>query len=236
MNADSGPLLEVQALAKSYFHLGREVPVLKGVDVTLASGEMLAVVGKSGVGKSTFLHVAGTLDRPSSGKVLYEGSDVFERPDDELARFRNRHLGFVFQFHHLLPEFNALENVMMPALLGRMALPEATRRATTLLDQVGLSHRLTHRPGELSGGEQQRVAIARALVMQPRILFADEPTGNLDERTSEDVHELLFRLNRELGIGLVIVTHSFALARRIGRCLHMRDGRMEPGIEESPAP
>jgi lipoprotein-releasing system ATP-binding protein len=232
MNADARPLLLVQGLTKSYFHLGREVPVLKGVDVALAAGEMLAVVGKSGVGKSTFLHVAGTLDRPSSGNVLYDGIDVFDRPDDELARFRNRHLGFVFQFHHLLPEFNALENVMMPALLGRMGLSEATDRARRLLDQVGLSHRLTHRPGELSGGEQQRVAIARSLVMQPRILFADEPTGNLDERTSEDVHELLFRLNREMGIALVIVTHSFYLARRIGRCLHMRDGRMEEGAAE----
>ncbi|MBM4352560.1 MAG: ABC transporter ATP-binding protein [Deltaproteobacteria bacterium] len=227
MNADRTPLLVVEGLTKSYYHLGREVPVLKGVDVTLAPGEMLAVVGKSGVGKSTFLHVAGTLDRPTAGHVLYDGTDVFERPDDELARFRNRHLGFVFQFHHLLPEFNALENVMMPALLGRLGLSEAERRAGLLLEQVGLSHRLTHRPGELSGGEQQRVAIARALVMQPRILFADEPTGNLDERTSEDVHELLFRLNRELSIALVIVTHNFTLAGRMGRCLMMRDGRME---------
>lgn len=227
MNASDEPLLVVQGLTKSYYHLGREVPVLKGVDVTLAAGEMLAVVGKSGVGKSTFLHVAGTLDRPTSGHVLYDGTDVFERPDDELARFRNRQLGFVFQFHHLLPEFSALENVTMPALLGHVGLSEATQRAQTLLEQVGLSHRLTHRPGELSGGEQQRVAIARALVMRPRVLFADEPTGNLDEKTSEDVHELLFRLNREMGIALVIVTHNFTLARRMGRCLLMRDGRME---------
>jgi lipoprotein-releasing system ATP-binding protein len=233
MSDSSAPLLQVVGLTKSYYHLGREVEVLKGVDLSIGRGEMLSIVGKSGIGKSTFLHVAGTLDKPTSGTVLYLGKDVFAQPERTLARFRNQSLGFVFQFHHLLPEFSALENVMIPALVARRPLSEARERGLHLLEQVGMTHRLTHRPGELSGGEQQRVAIARALVMNPRLIFADEPTGNLDERTSEGVHELLFRLNEEFGLGFVIVTHSFNLARRIDRPYLMREGRLMP-LDEVP--
>lgn len=228
MSDKPGPVLKVEGLRKSYYHLGREVEVLRGVKLEVQSGEMVAIVGKSGVGKSTFLHVAGTLDRPSSGRVEYWGNDVFSLGEADLATFRNRNLGFIFQFHHLLPEFTALENVMIPALIARRPLPEARARALALLDEVGLTHRLTHRPGELSGGEQQRVAIARALVMHPRIVFADEPTGNLDERTSEGVHELLFRLNKEHSLTFVVVTHNFNLARQMQRRLLMRDGVVVP--------
>lgn len=232
MSDSNTPLCQVIGLTKSYYHLGREVEVLKGVDLSIGRGEMLSIVGKSGIGKSTFLHVAGTLDRPTSGTVLYLGQDVFALPERELASFRNESLGFVFQFHHLLPEFSALENVMIPALVARRPLGEAKERALHLLEQVGMTHRLTHRPGELSGGEQQRVAIARALVMNPRLIFADEPTGNLDERTSDGVHELLFRLNEELGLAFVIVTHSFNLARRVNRHYLMREGRLSESTQD----
>lgn len=230
--SDNTPVLKITDLHKSYYHLGREVPVLRGAKLTIAAGDMVAIVGKSGVGKSTFLHVAGTLDKPTSGTVHYWGKNVFELPDRQLARFRNENLGFVFQFHHLLPEFTALENVMIPALVGRLELGEARKRALALLERVALTHRLTHRPGELSGGEQQRVAIARALIMNPRLIFADEPTGNLDEKTSEEVHELLFELNRDLDIAFVVVTHNFALAQRMRRQLHMRGGRMDSDGDE----
>ena len=217
-------ILSVAALNKSFYHLGREVSVLNGVNLEVRAGDMVSVVGKSGVGKSTFLHVAGTLDRPTSGTVNYWGRNVFLLPDSELANFRNRHIGFVFQFHHLLPELNAHENVMIPALVANLGRKEAGERAAGLLEQVGLSHRLTHRPGELSGGEQQRVAIARALVMNPSIVFADEPTGNLDERTSDDVHELVLQLNERLGLAFVLVTHNFNLAKRMSRHFLMRHG------------
>ncbi|MBP7291400.1 MAG: ABC transporter ATP-binding protein, partial [Nannocystaceae bacterium] len=171
------------------FVIGAQViEVLKDVDLTLGVGEMVTIIGASGAGKSTLLHCLGTLDLPSSGKILFDGVDIVELPPPELARFRNRTIGFVFQFHHLLPEFSALENVMMPALVARMPVREARSRAEHMLESVRMSHRLAHRPGELSGGEQQRVAIARALVMQPKLLLADEPTGNLDTRTSEEVH------------------------------------------------
>jgi lipoprotein-releasing system ATP-binding protein len=202
--------------------------VLRGASLCVQEGEMLSIVGKSGVGKSTFLHVAGTLDPPSQGRVQYWGKEVFDLPEAELARFRNRNIGFIFQFHHLLPEFNALENVMMPALVGKLPFAEARDRALGLLEQVELIPRLTHRPGELSGGEQQRVAIARALVMRPHIVFADEPTGNLDEKTSEAVHELLLRLNRELGVALVVVTHNLALAGRMKNHYLLTDGAIQP--------
>ncbi len=217
-------ILTVAGLSKSFYHLGREVAVLNEVNLEVRAGDMVSVVGKSGVGKSTFLHVAGTLDRPTSGTVEYWGKDVFLMPDSELANFRNRHIGFVFQFHHLLPELNALENVMIPALVAGRGRKEAGERAEGLLEQVALSHRLTHRPGELSGGEQQRVAIARALVMNPSIIFADEPTGNLDERTSDDVHELVLKLNEQLGLAFVLVTHNFNLAKRMNRHFLMRHG------------
>lgn len=221
-------ILEVTGLRKSYFHLGQEVHVLTNVDFRLGEGDLVSIVGKSGVGKSTFLHVAGALDRPTSGRVFYGGTDVFGMSDEELATFRNRNIGFVFQFHHLLPEFSALENVMMPALIARKNRKEASERAAWLLEQVGLTHRLTHRPSELSGGEQQRVAVARALMMSPRVVFADEPTGNLDDHTSAEINELLLSLNRDQGLALVVVTHSHDLASTMGRQFHMTEGRLVP--------
>ncbi len=224
------PILEVTGLCKSYFHLGQEVPVLQNVDFALMPGDLVSIVGKSGVGKSTFLHVAGALDRPTQGKVFYEGVEVFSLSDDELAVFRNRNIGFVFQFHHLLPEFSALENVMMPALIARKSRAEARDQAAALLEQVKLSHRLTHRPSELSGGEQQRVAVARALMMNPRVVFADEPTGNLDDHTSAEINELLLSLNRDKGLALVVVTHSHELAATMGRRFNMTDGRLVPNF------
>ncbi|MDD3293947.1 MAG: ABC transporter ATP-binding protein, partial [Geobacteraceae bacterium] len=187
----------------------------------------IALVGASGAGKSTLLHVIGTLDRPTSGEVLFRGNDVFAMGNGELASFRNRSIGFVFQFHHLLPEFTALENVMMPALIGGVAKEEALDSAASLLNDVGLSHRLTHKPGELSGGEQQRVAIARALVMSPALLMADEPTGNLDRNTSEEVHDLLSGIQERTGLTLIIVTHNERLADRMGKTIRLVDGRIQ---------
>jgi len=213
--------IEVERLEKSYYLGGAGIPVLRGVDLVLAPGDFASVTGSSGVGKSTFLHVLGTLDTPTAGRVLFDGQDVFRLSPKEIADFRNRHVGFVFQFHHLLPEFTALENVMLPALVARRAKADAMRRATVLLDEVGLAHRMAHRPGELSGGEQQRVALARALVNEPSVLLADEPTGNLDETTGEGIHEILTRLNRERGITVLVVTHNPRLALRMPRRLRM---------------
>ncbi len=228
MNDSMRPIIEVKNLKKSYFHLGTEVAVLNNVDFTLLPADLVSIVGKSGVGKSTFLHVAGALDRPTSGQVIFGGRDVFELSDDELARFRNRNIGFVFQFHHLLPEFSALENVMMPALIARQSRKDSTKRAQELLDRVGLAHRTTHRPSELSGGEQQRVAIARALMMKPKVVFADEPTGNLDDATSAEINTLLRQLNDDDGLALIIVTHSLELASTMGRQFQMTDGKLIP--------
>lgn len=191
-------------------------------------GEMLAVVGASGVGKSTLLHIIGGLERPSEGKVLYGDLDVYSLTNDGIARFRNERVGFVFQFHHLLPEFTALENVMMPALIRRVDREEAVKAATVLLDEVGLGRRLHHRPGELSGGEQQRVAVARALVVNPDVVLADEPTGNLDSHTGENIHDLLKDINRKKGVTFVIVTHNDKLAVRADRVLRMTDGTLTP--------
>ena len=188
---------------------------------------MLSIVGASGAGKSTLLHILGTLDLPTSGRISYEGVDITNFQSSRLADFRNRAIGFVFQFHHLLPEFNALENVMMPGLIRGIARSEMHSRAARLLGEVGLSHRLSHRPGELSGGEQQRVALARALVMEPKLVLADEPTGNLDSKTSEAMHELFFELNRMRGVSFLIVTHSTTLAALMPRVVHMRDGMIE---------
>jgi lipoprotein-releasing system ATP-binding protein len=226
------PLLQVTGLSKRFVHLGKEIKVLDSLDITVERGEMLAIVGASGVGKSTFLQVVGTLDFPTSGKVHYNGRDIFALPAAQIARFRNASIGFVFQFHHLLPEFTALENTMMPGLIQRVPRPEAEARAREILDEVGLSDRLTHKPGELSGGEQQRVALARALVLEPALILADEPTGNLDPATGEGIHELFFRLNRERGVTVVMVTHNQALAERMSRRYVMEAGRvrkLEPG-------
>jgi len=220
----SAPLIEARGLVKHYRAGGHVVEVLRGLDLTLSAGQTMAVIGASGVGKSTLLHSLGALDTPTAGQVLFEGQDVYAQPEESLAAFRNRAIGFVFQFHHLLPELDALENVMLPALIGRRPRPEAAEAAAALLGQVGLGERLTHKIGQLSGGEQQRVAVARALIMNPRLLLADEPTGNLDARTGEDVHELLLRLNRDRGLAMVVVTHNLALARRLERCVTLEDG------------
>jgi lipoprotein-releasing system ATP-binding protein len=200
--------------------------VLNGIDLDIQKGEMLAIVGASGVGKSTFLHILGGLDRPTSGRVLFGDADVFSLDANRLARFRNERVGFVFQFHHLLPEFSALENVMMPALIRRTGRSEAAEAASGMLKEVGLGGRLHHRPGELSGGEQQRVAVARALVLKPDVVLADEPTGNLDMHTGEAVHDLLLSINKQKGTTFVIVTHNDKLAVRAHRVLRMTEGRL----------
>ena len=200
--------------------------VLDGIDLEIRKGEMLAIVGASGVGKSTFLHIIGGLDHPTSGTVRYQGTDIFGMDNERIARFRNEHVGFVFQFHHLLPEFSAMENVMLPALIRGTDHHEASRAATVVLTDVGLAGRVHHRPGELSGGEQQRVAVARALMLGPDIVLADEPTGNLDAHTGEAVHEMVQQINREKGITFIIVTHNDKLAVRADRVLRMTEGRL----------
>lgn len=219
-----GARIEVRALSKIYVHGGNALPVLQGVDLSLAPGERVAVVGASGVGKTTLLQILGTLDVPTSGSITFDGEELTTMNPARLAEFRNRHIGFVFQFHHLLPEFNSLENVMMPVLIQGSPAPKARLRARDILGRVGLSHRLTHRPGELSGGEQQRVALARAMVLQPALLLADEPTGNLDRATGEAIHELFLDLNRERGSTLLVVTHNSDLAAMMPRRLRMVDG------------
>lgn len=221
------PLVVAEGVRKTFLHEGNEVEVLKGVDLRIGAGEMVSVVGRSGAGKSTLLHLLGTLDLPTSGAITYLGQDVTRLDAAGLAAFRNETLGFVFQFHHLLPEFDALENVMMPGLVRGLRRRALRDRAKSLLDEVGLGHRLAHRPGELSGGEQQRVALARALVMEPRLVLADEPTGNLDTATSEAIHRLFFELNARRGTTFLIVTHNLDLAGRMPRVVRMRDGRVE---------
>ena len=215
----------MQKLFKSYGNGTKRVEVLKGVDLTFSQGEKAAIVGASGVGKTTLLHVLGTLDRPTSGKVLYEGKDIYTLNAKSLALFRNREIGFVFQFHHLLPEFNALENTMMPCLIQGIPKEESVSRAEAILTLVGLKERLSHKPGELSGGEQQRVAVARALVLEPKVLLADEPTGNLDTKTGESVFDLLQELNQIRGVTLVVVTHNLRLAEKLSRQIQLVDGK-----------
>ncbi len=218
------PLVEVNGLGRVFFHRDKELVVLRDVDLRVESGEMIAVVGESGVGKSTLLQILGTLDRPTSGTVRYGATDVFKLQDTELAAFRNRMIGFVFQFHHLLPEFTALENTILPALIARTPRNEALARGVEILAEIGLEQRMAHRPGELSGGEQQRVALARSLMMRPRLVLADEPTGNLDERTSEEIHDIIVDLNRNTGTTFMIVTHNRSLAARMQRTLLLFDG------------
>ena len=217
--------IELRGLIKTFRHNGNQVEVLAGVDLDIRQGETLAVVGASGVGKSTLLHILGTLERPSAGKVQWDGADVFALDDRSLAAFRNRKVGFVFQFHHLLAEFNALENVMMPALIARLPQPVAREQAEAILVRVGLKERLTHRVSTLSGGEQQRVAVARALVLEPEVLLADEPTGNLDPKSGARVQELILELNRERGLTSVIVTHNLEMARILDRRITLLDGK-----------
>ncbi len=222
-------LIETNNLKKSFRTEAGELQVLKGIDLSVNSGEMVAIVGASGVGKSTLLHILGALDTPSYGKVFYQGLDIFSFDKNSLASFRNKTIGFVFQFHHLLPEFTAIENVMMPGLIHRskvagISVQEIRKKAESLLKEMGLSDRINHRPGELSGGEQQRVAVARALILEPPVVLADEPTGNLDTKTGEELFDIFIKLNQEKKITFVIVTHNEALSRRCHRVLKMVDG------------
>jgi lipoprotein-releasing system ATP-binding protein len=224
-------LLSVSNLYKSFVEGGEEIQVLRGVNLQLAAGERLAIIGESGVGKSTLLHILGTLDRPTAGEILYQGKEIPLGDETALAHFRNREIGFVFQFHYLLPDFTALENVMFPALIQGIEALAAKEKAEQLLEQVGLKDRMSHRPGKLSGGEQQRVAVARSVIMQPKLILADEPTGSLDLRIGEEVQALLFRLNEEKGIALVVATHNHQFARKIGRRVELKTGRLVPAAD-----
>ena len=219
-------LIRVVDLHKSYYDGETELPVLQGINLEIRMSELLAVVGASGVGKSTLLHIIGTLDRPTTGSVLYDETEIFTLPDTEIAHFRNKEIGFVFQFHYLLPEFTALENVAMGALISTSDEKKVYKEAASLLDYVGLSERFSHYPSQLSGGERQRVAIARALINQPKVVFADEPTGNLDRRSSEVVLELLWDLNSKSGQTFVIVTHNPEVAQQVDRVVQLVDGEV----------
>jgi lipoprotein-releasing system ATP-binding protein len=221
------PLIQASGISKIYNHSGARIVVLNQLAFNLGRGETIGIVGASGIGKSTLLHVLGTLDRPDDGILEYSGKDVLMLDDSRLAHFRNRSIGFVFQFHHLLPEFSALENTMMPALIGGARKKTAAEAAEAILVRVGLKDRLTHRAGELSGGEQQRVALARALVLRPAILLADEPTGNLDRKNSDQIHSLLMALNQEMGMALVVVTHNMELAALVSRRVTIANGALQ---------
>ena len=226
MEAPLQPLIVARGLQKSYPTGGGTLDVLQGVDLDAMPGEIVAIVGESGTGKSTLLHLLGALDRPDGGTVLYKGQDIFKKSDEDLAAFRNREIGFIFQFHHLLPEFTALENIAMPALISHRKMSEARVRAMELLRVLGLEERASHRPSELSGGEQQRIAIARALMNEPGLVLADEPTGNLDTKTAEKLHEEIFRLSRTFHHTFVIVTHNPALAAVADRVLRLETGTL----------
>ncbi len=220
--------LEIRNVFKSYHLHGKRIDVLRDVSLDIEKGELVSLIGASGAGKSTFLHVIGTLDAPAAGRMMFEGRSVFDMSDAEVAEFRNRTIGFVFQSHYLLPEFTALENVAMPAFIRRSDRAESLRYARELLERVGLGARVDHRPGELSGGEAQRVALARALVLKPALLLADEPTGNLDPATGAGIHDLLKTVNRDLGITAVVVTHNEELARSMPRQLRLAQGQVQP--------
>jgi lipoprotein-releasing system ATP-binding protein len=223
-------MLEVLDLYKTYYDAGAPVPVLAGLGLEIERGQMVGVVGDSGAGKTTLLYLIGALERPTSGRVLFDGADVFPLgiQDAQLAEFRNRKVGFVFQFHGLIPEFNTLENTMMPALIADLPFDEAARLAAHVLGELGLGERLTHKPGELSGGEQQRVAFGRALVMEPELILADEPTGNLDAATGEHLWDMMFDINQRKGTTFIVVTHNEKLARRMPRLLRLANGKLEP--------
>ena len=215
-------MIEVKNIHKSFGTL----EVLKGVDLTVEKGEIVSIIGKSGAGKTTLLQIIGTLDRPDSGCVVIDGVDVFALKEKELADFRNRHIGFIFQFHQLLPEFNALENVMMPAMIARIPEKEAEQRAVQLLTELGMADRLTHKPNELSGGEKQRVAAARAMMMSPDVILADEPSGSLDESNKKELHKLLLQMREQYGQTIIIVTHDKELAEISNRIIENKDGKI----------
>jgi len=227
MNDNSGIVLEARGVRKSFHQGPKEVRVLENINLTLVAGESLAIVGASGAGKSTLLHILGGLDRPDAGEVLIEGASMWGLKAAERGKIRNHALGFVYQFHHLLPEFTAMENVAMPLLIRGESTQSARDKAVDILNRVGLSERLTHKPGELSGGERQRAAVARALVGNPRVILGDEPTGNLDERTADHVYGLMLDLNQELKTSLLLVTHAKRLARRMDRQLELRMGCLQ---------
>jgi len=220
-------VLSLEGIYKSFTHHGSKIEVLKGVDLIVRQGDSLAVTGASGVGKSTLLNIMGSLDPPTEGVVKFDGRNVYQMDEEVLSRFRNREIGFVFQFHHLLPEFSAVENAMMPALIARYPRKKAAEMAREVLEKVGLGERLTHRAGELSGGEQQRVAIARSLTMKPKLILADEPTGNLDWLTGKEIADLMLRLNREEGVAMVIATHNSRLAERMSRHMEIVNGQIQ---------
>jgi lipoprotein-releasing system ATP-binding protein len=224
--ASQAALLRASDVHKKFYDAGREVVVLHGLNLEVSAGEQIAIIGQSGVGKSTLLYLLGSLERPTAGKVYFEDQDLFVMDERALAEFRNRKLGFVFQFHYLLADFSALENVMMPALIARLSDSVARRRAKDVLDVVGLKDKLHRRPAELSGGEQQRVAVARAVVLGPKLVLADEPTGNLDPQTAEEVNQVFQRLNRDLNVTLVVATHNERLSRSMSRTLRLSDGKL----------
>ncbi|TET19462.1 MAG: ABC transporter ATP-binding protein [Candidatus Cloacimonadota bacterium] len=216
---------------KRTFRTGKEsLEVLKGIDIVIEKGELYTIVGPSGAGKSTLIHIIGGLDAPTEGKVILESNNLYDFPDQELARVRNKKIGFIFQFHHLLPEFSALENVMIPSIINGIGSRNAKERARNLLNKVALSDRLRHKPNQLSGGEKQRVAVARALVNNPSIIFADEPTGNLDRKNSDMLLEMLLGLNQNEGITIVLVTHNEDIARRVGNIIKLEDGRIQESL------
>jgi lipoprotein-releasing system ATP-binding protein len=222
----SKPVIQINDIYKTYANVPQKVEVIKGVSFEVKRSEVIVIMGPSGVGKSTLLHLMGGLDMPSAGEIYIDGQNIMKLRNDQLARFRNRNIGFVFQFHHLLPEFTALENVQIPAMMYESLTPEREEYARYILDQVGLSHRLDHKPRELSGGEQQRVAVARALTNEPQVILADEPTGNLDKQNGEALYNLLLELNRKLGQTLVIVTHNEHMTEQADRIIELDDGQL----------
>ena len=220
-------MIAIRDLHKIFVKDHNEIHVLKGLNLDIARGDSLAVLGVSGAGKSTLLHIVGTLDRPTSGTISFDGINVFDWDEARLAAFRNKKIGFVFQFNNLLPEFSSLENVMIPLLISRSSRKEAGKRAVSLLEEVGLGDRITHKPGELSGGEQQRVAVARALIMEPEVILADEPTGNLDTETGKKVEDVLISMNKRRRITLIVATHNQSLAERMSRSMGLKDGKID---------